>query len=162
MMPPNSARAWQKLGKPRLTAKLGIGFVECDLMATRGGDGSGLHPGGAASDHNHLFAAEGWGQGAKTKLAPRFGMLDAGNRQAAMKVTNAGLIATDAGANVVQASRLRLGGHQRIGDQGTGHASHIGLACRKDGLGNLRLLIRPATKTGTRTADLIWPDACAR
>ncbi len=55
-------------------------------------------------------------------------------------MADAGLVAGDAGANVVEASGQRLVGHFRIGDHCPRHAAHVGLTRRQDLFRDLRLI----------------------
>ena len=57
-----------------------------------------------------------------------------------MEVTDASLVAADAGADVVELSVTRLGRHGLVGDHGAGHAADIGHAFGQNLFGNLRLV----------------------
>ena len=123
-----------------LAAELAVGLVERHVMAAFGGGDRRLHAGRAAADHHHPLALRRRRQRAVAQFAPGFGMLDAGNRQAAMEMADAGLVAGDAGADIVRAVVGGLGGHGRIADQRPGHAAHVGLSLGDDRFRLLRLI----------------------
>jgi hypothetical protein len=54
-------------------------------------------------------------------------ILDAGDRIALVEVSNAGLIAGDAGPYVLRRAARRLVRHLGIADEGARHAAHIGM-----------------------------------
>ena len=56
---------------------------------------------------------------------------------------DAGLVAADAGADVVEPPVARLIGQLRVADHRPGHAAQIGLAGGQDALGDLRLVDAP-------------------
>ena len=60
-----------------------------------------------------------------------------------MVVPDVGLVAGNAGADLVDASLARLVGHLRIRDHCPRHAAHVGLACSQHTLGDLRLVDAP-------------------
>jgi hypothetical protein len=67
-------------------------------------------------------------------------VLDARDRETLLKVADAGLVAADAGADVVDPVSRRLARHRRVADHRPGHAAHVGLAGGYHGLGLLRLV----------------------
>ena len=82
-------------------------------------------------------------------------------------MADAGLVAADAGADVVEAPGGRLVGHLGIADHGPGHAAKVGLAAGHDLLGDARIIDAPGAdqrpadpglegrRIGCRVADLI-------
>ena len=109
-------------------------------MAALGGDGGGLHAGRSAADHHDLPPDLRRCQRAVGELAASLGMLDAGDGEADLHMPDAGLVAGDAGADVVAAICPRLRRHLGIADHRAGHAAHIGGAVGDDALGFLRLI----------------------
>ena len=109
-------------------------------MAAGRGDGRGLHAPRPAAGDEHALAAAGGLHRAVIELAPRLGMLDAGDGIAQMEMPDAGLVAGDAGADVVELAGLGLGRHLGIADHRPGHAAEIGLARGQHLLGDLGLV----------------------
>nr|CAI0335622.1 hypothetical protein SHINE37_10579 [Rhizobiaceae bacterium] len=132
--------ARQLLGEQRLAAELVRGFIERDLMAAGGGDRGRLHAARPAADHHDLLRCGRRHQRAEGQLAAGLRVLDAGDRHAAVKVADAGLVAGDAGADVVGAALLGLCRHLGIADQRARHAADIGRARGDDRLGLVRLV----------------------
>ena len=73
-------------------------------------------------------------------LAPGHRVLDAGDADAHVVVPDAGLVAGDAGADVVDAALAGLVGHLGVRDHRPRHAAHVGLSGGKHCLGDLRLV----------------------
>lgn len=69
-------------------------------------------------------------------------------------MSDAGLVAGDAGAHVVAAPGLGLIRHLRVADQRAGHAADVGLASGEDGLGLLGLVDAPGDEQRDRQARL--------
>ncbi len=82
-------------------------------------------------------------QGAEAQLAPAHRILDAGDRISLVEVSDAGLIAGDAGADIFGRAAGRLVRHLRIADQRARHAADIGMMARDHRLGLLRLIDAP-------------------
>ena len=130
----------EELGQQNLATELGTGFVEGDLMAALGGDGGGLHARRATAHDHHALGARGGPAGAEFELAPGLGVLDAGDGVAGEEMADAGLVAADTGADVVDPARARLVRHLGVADHGPGHAADVGLAPLENLLGDLGLV----------------------
>jgi hypothetical protein len=98
-------------------------------MAALGRNRCRLHAARAAThDHDLALPRRRRAMGAvKLQLAAGLGVLDAGDRIAEMEVADAGLVAADAGTDIVELSGLRLVRHLRVADLGARHAAHVGL-----------------------------------
>ena len=140
--------AGQKLCEPGLAAELGRRLAEGHLMTAGGKHGCRLHPGRTAAGDQHPFRLPGASELAIGELAAGLGVLDAGDRIALVEMADTGLIAGDAGADIVGAALLGLHGHFGIADHRPGHAAGIGLARGDDGLGDLRLVDAPGDDDG--------------
>ncbi len=123
-----------------------MGLVQCHRMATGCGNGCGFQTGRAATNHHDIALNFCRGQGGEFQLATRFGVLNARYRIAVQHMANAGLIAGDTRADIIQIPGLCLGGHQRIGDHRAGHSTHISLTRGQNHISNLRLVDTPGHK----------------
>src|ERR1700721_162860 len=102
-----------------------------------------LHAGRSAADDHDLLAARGGGQSPETQLPPAGWILDAGDGISLVEVPDAGLIAGDAGADIVGCAAGRLVRHLWIADEGASHAADIGVIARDHRLSLLRLIDAP-------------------
>src|SRR5690606_2055844 len=120
------------------------------LMAALGRDRRRLHPAGtAAGDENPAPRRRGLAI-AIDQLAAAFGELDAGDRIAEVEMPDAGLVAADAGADVVEPAGLGLAGHGGVADHRPGHAAEVGLAGGEHLLRLLRLVDPPGDEDRLR------------
>src|SRR6185369_14681811 len=109
-------------------------------MATCRRYGRRLHATGTAAGNQNATLLRGRLQGTVGEFAAGLRMLDAGDRVAHVEMADTGLIAGDAGADVIELASLGLARHLRIADQRPGHADHIGLAAGDDLVTILRLV----------------------
>ena len=65
-----------------------------------------------------------------------------------MRTANAGLIASNAGTDVVKPACLCLPGHLTVTDKRACHAAHVSSALGNDLLGNLGLIYTPGGDDG--------------
>ena len=124
-------------------------------MAARGGDGGRLQAARAAADDQHAAGASP-PDGAATvlELAPGLGVLDARDRVAGVEVADAGLVAADAGADVVELA----GPRRRSGSCGSQISARVmtqasAAPAARICSASCGWLIRPATMTGHSTAS---------
>jgi hypothetical protein len=110
------------------------------MMPAFGQDGRGLHARRPAAGDEYVLRFVSLPAGAVDELASGFGVLDAGDRITLVEMADAGLIASDAGADVVATPGHRLRRHIWIADHGAGHAASIGLAIGDHRFGDLRLV----------------------
>ncbi len=94
----------EPIGEQDLASEPAGGFVEDDAVASFCGDGGGFHADGAASGDQDGAAVDGGCPAPVAEFPPGFGMLDAGDRIPRVEVADAGLIAGDAGTDVVGAA----------------------------------------------------------
>ena len=101
-------------------------------MATLGGDGGGLHAAGAAA-HHHTWrglSPASWPDRPAPARSPGCWMQDIG--EALEPVADTGLVAGDAGTDVVDAPVRALVCNSGSQIMRPRHAAHIGLAGRRD------------------------------
>ena len=142
-MPPNSARPGNACASNACPAESALALAQGDVVAALSRHRGRLHATGSAARDQDAFLAGRRPLAVVAKLSTGLGMLNARDRIARLHVADAGLIAADAGADVVGASLPRLVGHLRIADLGAGHAAHVGLAGADDLLAHLRLIDAP-------------------
>ena len=94
--------AGQHLRQQRLSAQPLARLVERDIVPALGGNRRRLHAAGSAAGDHAPSSCGRRRQRAVGQLAPGLRMLDAGDRIAEMEMPDAGLVAADAGADVVQ------------------------------------------------------------
>ena len=142
-MPPNSARPGQHLGQQRLAAELRAALVKRHPVAAPRRDRGRLHAARPTADDHDRALTRGRLERSIDELAPGLGVLDARDTVMRQAVADAGLVAADAGADVVGAAGLGLGGEFGVADHRPRHAAHIRLTGRDDPLGDLRLVDAP-------------------
>ena len=97
----------QLLGEQHLTAESFRGLVDGDAVAAFGGNDGRLHSCDAATDDHHVASGLDRNAHAEGLLASGLGVLDARDRIAGLEVSDAGLVAADARANLVDQSVAR-------------------------------------------------------
>ena len=117
-------------------------------MAPFGRHGRGLHAARAAARDQDLAPVLGRLARAIGQLAPGLRALNAGDGIAHDQVADTGLVAADAGADVVEPAGGCLVRHLRVADHGPGHAAHVGLAAGDHLLGDLGLVDAPGHQHG--------------
>ena len=146
--PPNSMRSGRR-ARAAPGRRAGAGFVERNLVAALRSDGRRLHAGRPAAGDEHPLAPRRALHDAVKELTAGDRVLDAGDRQALVEMPDAGLIAGDAGADVVE--RAPPSSCAACRDRRSAPAS-----CRSSRPGRRRAidsascgwLMRPVTKTG--------------
>ena len=137
---PEFSPVGQQLGQARLPAQMHLGLAQRDPVPPLRGHGGRFHAGRAAAHHQDMLAAQGRNPLAVGQLPSGFGVLDAGDRVPALEAPDAGLVAADAGADVVDRATAGLFGHVGVADQGPRHAAGVGLAFGQHLFGLLRLV----------------------
>ena len=127
------------LGHVELAADLGRAVVEVHLVAALGQHRRGGQPGRAGADHGDALLLLRGG-------IDQFGLVacarihQAGGGLQLEGVIEAGLVAADAGVDLVRAVLRGLVDELGIGQQRTRHADHVGLAGGEDLLRDLRIV----------------------
>ena len=122
------------LGQVELAADFGRRIKQRHLVATARGHAGAGQAGRAGTDHGHAPGRGGGrvvelGFGAGARIDQAAGLL------ADEDVVQAGLVAGDAGVDLVAAAFAGLAGPGRVGQQRPRHGHHVGLAAGEDGLG---------------------------
>ena len=145
----------QLLGEQHLATGPAARLVERDTVAALGRDHGGLQSCDAAAHHHHVAWLPTPDAGLPyVQLASGLGVLDARDRVAGVEVTDARLVAADAGADLVDQPVLGLRRHHRVADHRPGHRHQVGLPVgRGPASPSCGWLMRPATITGTLTTS---------
>src|SRR5699024_11788010 len=114
-------QCWSQLHGP---AEVGLRLAEDVLVALFGCDGGGLEAGRSPTDDEHPAACSHTRPGQKGQLPTGLGVLDARDRNPGLEVSDARLVAADAGADLVDGIALRLAGDVRVADHRAGHDRH--------------------------------------
>ena len=143
-MPPNSARPGSKLRQPRLTAKLSL-RLHAGRLRDRAPPrtAAAFMPAGPPPATMMRLLCGCRRLDAEGQFASGFGMLDAGDRITLVEVPDAGLVAGDAGADIIDPTFGRLGRHLGVADHGARHAAHVGLSGGEHLFSDLRLVDAP-------------------
>ena len=123
-------------GEVELAADPVLAFEEGDAVAAGSRLDRGSEPGGAGADDGHR-AGPCCGGGGNLGLVAGAGIDEAGGQAACEGMVEAGLVAGDAGGDLVGAPCARLGHEIGIGEEGARHAHHVGRAVGKDRFGDL-------------------------
>ena len=124
------------LGQVQLAAHLGGGVEQRDRVAALRGDNSGHHACGTGPDHGDGFRCGG-GRVGQFGFRTGAGVHEATGQTARKGMVQAGLVAGDAGRNLGSASAARLGDEIGVGEEGAGHADHIGASVGQDRFGHV-------------------------
>src|SRR5690606_12515915 len=129
--------AWHTLGHVELAANLAGRVEQGHAVATLGGDGSGSQPGRAGTDHDDLFHRSG-GDVVQLGLVAGARVDQAGGQLDAEGVIQTGLVAADAGIDLVGATCDSLVDEVRVGEERAGHRHHVGVTFGQNLLRHLR------------------------
>ena len=142
--------AGQLLGEQHLPADPARRLVEGDVVAALRRHRRGLEPGRSPAHDEHAppIGFRNRTTPSVPELPPALRVLDAGDGVAGVEVPDAGLVAGDAGADLVQAPRRGLLRQQRVRDQGARHRDGVGLAQLQDVLRLLWLVDAPRDQDG--------------
>jgi hypothetical protein len=136
------------LGEQGLAAQAVAALVECHLMTALGGDDRGFHARWPASNHDNPLLLRRRLDDTQTEFPTGLGPLYARDRGVQLDVADTGLIAGDAGPDVIEPPFTSLLRHLGIGDHRAGHAAHVGLFGGYDPIGDLRLIDPPGNENG--------------
>ena len=115
----------QLLGQQHRPAEVGPGFAEDDLVALLSAHRGGLESGRSPADDEDPAAGADSRTGQERQLPAGFGVLDARDRHAELEMADTGLVAADAGADLLDGVAARLAGHGRVADHRAGHDRHV-------------------------------------
>ncbi|NBU27131.1 MAG: hypothetical protein EBS42_02640, partial [Caulobacteraceae bacterium] len=124
-------------GQVELAADVGTGLIEGDVVAPlrrHGGIGQARR---AGPDHGDLAGRSG-GLIVQLGLAAGPGIDQATGQPAGEGMVQAGLVAGDAGIDLVLAALEGLQHQVRVGQHGAGHGDQVGVALGQDGFGHVR------------------------
>ena len=139
------------LGHVELAADLAGRVEQSHAMATLGSHGGGGQAGRAGADHGDLLHSGG-GDVVQLGLVAGTRVDQAAGQLAAEGVVQAGLVAADAGVDLVGTAGGRLVDEVRVGEERAGHGHHVGVTFGQYLLGDFR---RVDTVGGAqRDADL--------
>ncbi len=125
------------LGHVELAADLTGGVEQGHAVAAFGRDGGSGQPGRAGADHGDLLDLLG-GNVVQLGLVAGARVDQTTGQLAAKGVIQAGLVAADAGIDLVRAALGGLVDEVRVGEERTGHGHHVGIALGQHLLGDFR------------------------